>query len=467
MNKMSLGRKLAFAACDILGGGAFNIINFLYPVFLALTVGLSAYWISAIMLIARIWDAFFDLLFGQVTDGTKSRFGKRRVYMVAASPFVFVGMVAMFFPYSFDSMTLRGIVVFVSYILFCTIQSVIMVPYFSLASEISSDYHERASANSWRLAFSIASSIVCVSVPGIIVNAFGGSEGYIVMGIIFGAVFSSCVLITGLFAREEIRTPPIKIRFSTEPFLRLLSLRAFRQFMAMLIMLQITMVIMSGLFFFYVNFFYCRDLTASGQANITGLIAAAVMFATQIVALPFYIWWIKKAGKTSAYQLGAILWIVSALVLYLIPSGAPAWQIYLIGFIMGFGISGPGLVPHTMLGDVSDAAQLVFGMRNDGALGGFVHFLNKASQAVGIAFAMAVLGYFGFQEAQPGQTVLQQPESAQMAIRAFMSFTPLVLMGMGIAVSSRYQIDAEKQGQIKKAIETEEKPETLLAELRG
>ncbi|NTV90342.1 MAG: MFS transporter, partial [Clostridiales bacterium] len=148
--KMSFGRKLAFAACDILGGGAFNIINFLYPVFLALTVGLSAYWISAIMLIARVWDAFFDLFFGQVTDGTKSRFGKRRIYMVAASPFVFFGMVAMFFPYSFDSMTLRAIAVFVSYILFCTIQSVVMVPYFSLASEISSDYQERASANSWR-----------------------------------------------------------------------------------------------------------------------------------------------------------------------------------------------------------------------------------------------------------------------------------------------------------------------------
>ncbi len=464
---MSLGRKLAFAACDILGGGAFNIINFLYPVFLALTVGLSAYWISAVMLIARIWDAFFDLLFGQVTDGTKSRFGKRRIYMVAASPFVFVGMVAMFFPYSFDSMTIRVIAVFVSYLLFCTIQSVIMVPYFSLASEISGDYHERASANSWRLAFSITSSIVCVSVPGIIVNSFGGSEGYIVMGIIFGAVFSICVLITGLFAREEIQTPPIRIRFSTEPFLRLLSLRVFRQFMVMLIMLQITMVIMSGLFFFYVNFYYCRDLTASGQANITGMIAAAVMFSTQIVALPFYIGWIKKAGKASAYRLGAVIWIISGLVLFLIPSGAPAWQIYLIGFIMGFGISGPGLVPHTMLGDVSDAAQLVFNLRNDGALGGFVHFLNKVSQAIGISLAMAVLGYFGFREAHPGQTVLMQPESAQLAIRAFMSFTPLVLMGIGIAISTRYQIDAEKQNQIKNAIEAEEKPETLLAELRG
>ncbi|NTV90674.1 MAG: hypothetical protein HGA22_10025, partial [Clostridiales bacterium] len=289
----------------------------------------------------------------------------------------------------------------------------------------------------------------------------------IIMGIIFGAVFSICVLLTGLFAREEIQTPPIRSGFSIKPFLRLLSLRAFRQFMGMLIMLQLTMVVMSGLFFFYINFFLCRDQTASGQANITGMIAAAIMFSTQIVALPFYIWWIKKAGKASAYRLGGIIWIISALVLFLIPAGAPAWQIYLIGFIMGFGISGPGLVPHTMLGDVSDAAQLVFGLRNDGTLGGFVHFLNKASQAVGISLAMAVLGYFGFQEAQPGQTVLQQPESAQLTIRAFMSFTPLLFMGIGIAISTRYKIDADKQNQIKKAIETNEKPEELMAELRG
>ncbi|MFZ5353988.1 MAG: MFS transporter [Bacillota bacterium] len=465
MKRLTLGRKLAFAACDVLGGGAFNIINFLYPVFLALTVGLSAYWISVIMLVTRIWDAVNDPLMGQISDATSSRFGKRRIYMVAGAPFILIAMVFMFYPYSFSSMTARAIAVLVSYVSFTMIQTVIMVPYYSLSSEISSDYQERASANSWRLGFSIFSSIICVSVPGLIVNRYEGGKGYIIMGLIFGTIFAVCVLITGLFAKEEIKTPPAKEKFSLKPFYRLLKLSAFRQFLTMFVMLQITMVIMSGLFFFYIDFYICRDATAAGQANLLGMIAAAGMFSVQIVALPFYLWLIKKIGKTAAYRFGAVIWILSGFVLFLLKPGAPDWQIIVLGIVMGFGISGPGLVPHTMLGDVGDAVQLVFGERFDGAMGGFVNFLSKVSQAVGISLTMAVLGYYGFTQAEPGQAVLLQPEAAQNAIRVFMSFAPLVFMGLGSLISYKYKISASKQKEIRHAIESNNRPSLLLKEL--
>jgi Na+/melibiose symporter and related transporters len=465
MKKLSLGRKLAFAACDVLGGGAFNIINFLYPVFLALTVGLSAYWISVIMLVTRIWDAFIDPLIGQISDSTKSRLGKRRIYMVIAAPIILIAMVFMFYPYSFESMTARALAVLASYVAFCTTQSVIMVPYYSLSSEISDDYQERASANSWRLCFSIFSSIICVSVPGIIVNAYEGSKGYLVMGLIFGSIFCLCVLTTGLFAKETIHTPPMKFEFNFKPFHKLLRLPPFRQYISLLVLLQMTMVVMSGLFFFYVDFYLCRDLTAAGKSNILGLISAALMFSVQIVGLPFYLHLIKKAGKPAAYRFGAVIWIITGILLFFVRPGAPGWQIILLGITMGFGISGPGLVPHTMLGDVSDAAQLVYGNRCDGALGGLVNFISKVSQAIGISVAMAILGYFGFQQAQPGQTVLSQPESAQNAIRALMAFAPLLMLSIGIAISYRYKISAKLQQEIKNAIEKNERPDNLINEL--
>lgn len=465
MRKLSLGRKLAFASCDILGGGAFNIINFLYPVFLALTVGLSAYWISVILLVSRIWDALIDPLIGQLSDSVKSRFGKRRIFMVSAAPFILIAMVLMFFPYSFDSMTIRAIAVLISYITFCTIQSVIMVPYYSLSSEISDDYTERASANTWRLGFSILSSIVCVSVPGVIVNAYEGSKGYIVMGLVFGLLFCICVLITGLFAKETIVSPQKKFAFDYKPFIKLLRLPTFLQYISLYALLQVTMVVMSGLFFFYIDFYICRDLTAQGKSNSLGLIAAAMMFSMQIVALPFYLWLIKKTTKTFVYRIGAILWIIMGILLFFLKPGAPDWQVILLGAVMGFGISGPGLVPHTMLGDVSDAAQLVYSERNDGVIGGFVNFINTVSQAVGISVAMAILGYFGFQQAEPGQSVLSQPDTAQNAIRILMAFTPLLLMSIAILISFKYKITAAMQQQIKLAINTNSKPENLIKKL--
>ncbi len=168
--KNSLKRKLSFASADIFGGGSFNIINFLYPGFLALTVGLNAFYISLIMLIVRIWDAITDPLMGFISDRTKSKFGKRRVYLIFVSPFVLISFFLLFYPYNFSLVSIRFVFVLLSYILFATVQTMIMIPYYSLSSEISSDYQERASFNSYRLGFSIFSSIICVAVPGIIVG---------------------------------------------------------------------------------------------------------------------------------------------------------------------------------------------------------------------------------------------------------------------------------------------------------
>ncbi len=459
-NKMLL-KKWAFGICDVYGGGSFNIVNFLYPGFLAMAVGLSPYWISVVMLVARVWDAFSDPIMGKISDGTTSRFGKRRIYLIVASPLVVISFALMFYPYAFDSTTLRVLCALGSYMIFCTVQTMVMIPYFSLSSEISADYQLRASYNSWRLGFSIFSSILCVAVPGLIVASFDGNFGYIVMGVVFGLGFSLCVLTTGLFAREEIQTPPVKKRGNVFAFGHLYRMRPYRQQLIMFLSVSGTMAIMSGLFFFYINFYICQDLTAQGKPNTLGLLAAALMFGMQIVALPFYLWLIGRTSKTFAYRVGAIIWIGSALLLYMVTPDSSHIVVYLLAAVIGFGISGPGLVPHTMFGDVVDFSRLKLGYRNDGQLGGCSNFTNKVVSAIAMAVVMAVLGIFGFQEQVPGAAaVLSQPESAQNAIRFFMCIVPIFTLGIGIFVSSRYKIDAKNQRRIRDAIASGDPTET-------
>lgn len=469
MKGNNLANKLAFGACDIFGGGSFNIVNFLYPGFLALTVGLSPYWISFVMLIARLWDAISDPLMGNISDATRSRFGKRRVYLIVSSPLVLISFVLMFFPYSFDSTALRVLCALGSYLLFCTVQTMVMIPYVSLSAEISTDYQERASFNGWRLGFSIFSSILCVAVPGMVVNAFGGSRGYIMMGALFGSVFALAVLTTGLFAREEIVSPPVKNKDGLRSYLKLLSLKPFRRYLAMFLMLNSTMVVMSALYFFFVDFYVYRELTAAGQGNMTRLISAALMFSMQIVALPFYTRMIGLKGKPYAYRFGAVLWITCAALLILVKPGTDALYIYALSAFIGFGISGPGLVPHTMFGDVSDFAALVFGERKDGLIGGCVNFTNKSVQAIVISIVMLIIGRFGFIEAEPGKTVLAQPESAQNAIRAIMVAAPMLFLSVGIWISTKYNISRRTQKEIADVLRSGKKEDaaSIIARLQA
>jgi len=223
------------------------------------------------------------------------------------------------------------------------------------------------------------------------------------------------------------------------------------------------MSIMSGLFFFFINFYVTQSVYAeqtalknAGQAYsfpLVGSIAAALMFAMQIVALPFYRKMIAKRGKTFTYRFGSVIWILTALSLFLIPPDVPAWIIYIVAAVMGFGISGPGLVPHTMFGDVVDLGQLKFGERPDGKMGGFTNFVNQVAQAVGVAAAMFIIGLFGFTEQDPRlPDIGSQPAGAMTAVKCIMALAPLILMGLGALISLRYRIDKTRQERIAAAI---------------
>ncbi|MDY0210539.1 MAG: MFS transporter [Acholeplasma sp.] len=465
MHKMR--RKMAFASADIFGGGSFNIINFLYPGFLALTVGLNPYWIGVIMLVSRVWDAITDPIMGHLSDKTSSRFGKRRVYLIFASPLILLSFFLLFFPYQFSSLSLRIMLVLLSYLLFTSIQTTVMIPYYALSSEISDDYQERASYNSVRLGFSIFSSIICVALPGIIVNAFDEVIGYQVMSLVFGLIFSVSVLLTGLYTKPKIESKVVDTKLSFKDMAMPLKLKPFRQYLGMFLVLQMAMAIMSGLFFFYVDFYIAKSITLSGQSNMIATIAAALMFSMQIVALPVYLKMIEKKGKTFAYRFGAVLWIIMGFSLLFVKMDVNPVVIYVVAAIMGFGISGPGLVPHTMYGDVIDAGELLFNQRLDGKMSGFTNFINKIAQALGLAFTMFIIGSAGFKEQVIGEApITSQPASALEAIKWMMVLAPFVLMSIGIAISYRYKINKTQHEAIKNALLNQDLREDVLESIK-
>jgi oligogalacturonide transporter len=356
--------------------------------------------------------------------------------------------------------------VLIAYISFCCVHSSVMIPYYSLASEITDDYTERARMTRLRMGFSIFSSIVCVAVPGIIVNMFPDNLGYIIMSLSFGGVFMLCVLITAIFSREGMAPPEEPVPFRFKDFYRPFALRPFRQYLCLFVCCQVTMAVMSALFFFYVDFYYCRDLTFEGQSNMVGMLGAAIMFGMQIVALPFYIALIKRTSKTVAYIVGSVLWVVGGLAIFLLPAGAPAYVLYILAAVLGFGISGPGLVPHAMLPDVIDAGCLRFGSRDAGTFSGVANMAIQISQAVGVGVAMALIGLAGFVEQEIGAPPLpEQSLGAQKAIVAIMALTPFVFMSIATFVSTRYRLNKERHAAVVAALDGDDAQKAAALEL--
>ena len=454
IQKLSAKTKVSFALGDVFGGGSFNIINFMYPAYAALTLGLGASLAGIIVLISKIWDAITDPVMGHISDRTQSKMGKRRIYILIASPLVLVGMLLMFFPWTAESTALRFALALLSYMFFSAVQTMVMIPYYSLSSEISADYAERSGANTLRLAFSVFSSIICVAVPNLVVNAIGQPNGYIVMSLCFGTMFMLVLLCTALFAKEQVVTPKSTAKFSFKQFVKPLKNKSFCQYMAMHVCASITMATMSSIFFFYVMYVVKsgNTLANGGAGDGLGTLAAGVMFVMQIFALPFYLKMINKKGKAFTYRFGATWWIVVALLLLALPANMPDsqnWLIFVICGVFGFGVSGAVLVPHTMIGDVNDACQLQFGERIEGAVSGLLNFANKLCQAIGVGLVLNLLELVGgFVNPDPGQLVASQPLSAQTILTLLMALVPLAIMTVGIVVSFKYKITKQKQKEI-------------------
>ena len=527
--KVSLGNKLAFACGDIFGGGSFNIINFLFTPFLTLVVGIPMVWLAPILLFTKIWDGFIDPIIGRITDGTTpGKFGKRRKFMLIFAPFVLVCLVLLFFPWNMvtDSVLLKSIFVVIIYMMYATAQSFVLIPYYSHASEMTPDFTERNNTNAVRLAFSIASSTICVAVPGMIASPSKGDQGkcYIVMAVIFGVIFMVSILITALFSREQIVTPAVKTKFSLKEFLRPLKVKTYRQYLGMQMCSSMAMAMMSSFFFTFCDF-YIRRLSYQ-QVTISenlgrfpiATVAAAMMFVAQIVALPIYLKIIKAKSKRFAYITGCAVWMVVVAFMWLLPAetkidvvngsvqtveGAPNWLIILFGLFLGLGIGGTVFVPHSSFGDVCDVGELYFGERTEGAFSGITNFLNTTAQAIGLAIPPAIIGLAGYVETQyvtteqynqilqTGKVIIDgkdlglienfkatlgngsvqllpvsQPDGAQLAIRICFIVLPIVIMALAIVIASKYKLTSDLQKRIVQANARTDKDSDEFQQLR-
>jgi Na+/melibiose symporter-like transporter len=164
-----------------------------------------------------------------------------------------------------------------------------------------------------------------------------------------------------------------------------------------------------------------------------------------------------------------VIWVLGALVIFLLPANANPVYLYLLAAVLGFGISGPGMIPHAILPDVIDVGNLQFGARTAGSFSGIANLVIQLSQALGVSLVMTLIGIAGFKEQELGEgveKVVSQSLSAQNAIIAIMALTPLIFMTIGIIVGLRFRLNKEKHEQVLKALEgSESEKKEVLASL--
>ena len=143
--------KIAYACGDFGGVLTFSLISSFLTMFYTDCLHIPLAQITILMLVARIWDAINDPIWGGFIDSRKpTKYGRFRPYVMWASIPLAVAAVLMFIKIPGLTANQYLIYAYVTYIFYGMMYTGVNIPYGSLASAITDDPQERSSLSVWR-----------------------------------------------------------------------------------------------------------------------------------------------------------------------------------------------------------------------------------------------------------------------------------------------------------------------------
>jgi len=405
---------------------------------------------GSLLMLIKIWDAVNDPLIGWLSDRTKSRWGPRITWMVAASVPLGFSLAAIWWTPTGSVLT-KTIYYAIISIVVMTAYTSINLPFAALSTEISEKTAIRTRLNASRFTGSIIAGLTGLIIAGVVLGSEGSANNeYFLMGKISGFIAVAATLIScwGLapFAKKA-RRPSGKVEAITLQFKRIFRNKKFLKVITLYILLWCALQLMQT-----VALIYVEDVL-----NVPTYIAKWIPIPFQISALVGLQIWTRvsnKLNRISALNYGAIMWIISCTAALFLPSLSKisgvgdslflnAGNIFLfillifIICLIGIGASTAFLIPWSLLPDAIDEDP----EKPAGLYTAWMVLIQK----IGIAFSVQLLGFLlylsGYQSCfvdNDGLNIIEQCYSAQLTIRLCIGFIPSILVIIGLLIMRKW-----------------------------
>lgn len=263
--KATLKSKFMYGCGDIYGGGAFLVISLLFLNFLTDVEMLSPALAGVIFFIGKIWDAVSDPLMGTISDRTKSKYGRRRVYFLFGIFPIFLSFFMLWYSFGLKTQTALFIYYLLAYLFFSTAFTMVMIPYTAILADMTDDYKERTSFSGFRLTFSALSAIIAGVVPKLIINRFDFNlkAGYMLMGLIFGIFYALpwIFVFLGTYENKNYNVNNTNSSNIIEELKTIFLNRAFKIHAGMFISSQTAVDFLTTLVIYYLTYYIGRAKT--------------------------------------------------------------------------------------------------------------------------------------------------------------------------------------------------------------
>jgi GPH family glycoside/pentoside/hexuronide:cation symporter len=397
-------------------------------------LGIGAGLAGLAIFVPRMWDVISDPLMGSISDRTRSRWGRRRPYLLAGGL-----TLPVFFGFLFSAPQLSPGAAFaftmVMYALCATAFTVFQVPYIAMPAEMTDDYHETTRLMAYRMALMTVGILIAGAGAPMVIKAVGGGRaGYSAMS---WAIAGLCLLaMLGSFwgtrrARFTAEDAPERGPRLLQQIALALRNRPFRVLVGAYA-LQLCAV---GSLLATVAYF-AEYVIGGGEETVTLLFLALMLPA--IVTMPLWLALSRRLGKERCFSLALVLFTAGAVCLWWSPAMSLTVAASLVG-VMGIAYAATQLFPYSMLPDTIALDRKASGRSREGIFTGIWTAVDKGGLALGGFATGLILEFSGFIE-RHGEAAITQPASALRGIVVAMSLVPALLTLASWAIYRRYDL---------------------------
>jgi len=440
--RLSRRTKLIYGFGDTGFSLTLTIIGAYFAIFLTDVVGLRPGVAALAIFIGRSWDYINDPLIGHLSDRTRTRWGRRRPFLLfGALPFA-LAYILMWVRPPFESQALLAAYYAAVYLLFDAAATFVYMPYFALTPELTDNYDERTALTTYRMFFSILGSLIAFTIPLLIVGSFQPQNAgrVLLMGMVFAFASALPLLLVFLGTHERVefsqqKQPGLKeslrAAFKNRPFI----------FGAVIFLLTwASMDILQATLLYFVKYVVQRE--AQGD------VIMAAIFITAILALPFWEWASRRWNKRLAYGAGVAFWARVQLALITLNASAALPLILTLCVLAGIGVSAAHVLPWSILPDAIEWDEWQTGQRHEGMFYSLITLAQKIASSLAIPLVLLALEATGYIPNAP-----QQSESALLGIRLVIGPIPALLLCSGIVFALLYPLSRESHRRIVQELE--------------
>lgn len=490
-DRVPVGQKLCY------GLGSFHDMwgHWLYPTIgyqvFNIFLGVAPWLIGVALFFNRIFDAITDPLFGWLSDNTRSRWGRRRPYILIAGVIgglLLPGLVAV--TTGWGSHPLFGTTIpnyfwfmLGSSALFLPIMSAFKVPYDSLGAEMTPDYQERTSVWSYRVALQklpelglfFAAQFMTMSIwvgatggdalarvrrlfthfsawsaapDGAKPNILVGAQVYCaILGVlmVLAAITMFLVIRERYYGNVTARKQE-KVRIAETLWLTL-KCQPFRKQLGMKLPYAVGTSMVGALGYYDTVYYVCHGNLSDGAVWNSRMGLAGMVFG--LAGVPVFALVSRWLGKRRAVMVILTIALLVFVATWWLYTPAIQWlQIFATGLIAFTG-AGFWTMDGSIRADVIDYDELQTGKRREGAFTACDSWITKVGTAIGAGGSGIILSATGFdaklEGAQSGHTLFM--------MRFLLAAVPVAGIAIALVNILLFPLTPEKMAEIRGQLE--------------